>query len=90
MTTKTPASVKEANPDEPVKKIYAMVEEFIDVIPITNERYRLAFCVNKFFNGETNSLKEALISANPESCTIKREDLLNQLTDKYNKLDLKK
>ena len=70
MTTKTPASVKEANPDEPIKKIYSMVEEFKDTIPITNERYRLAYNVNKFFNGEANSLKEALNSANPESCTI--------------------
>lgn len=90
MTTKTPASVKEANPDEPVKKIYSMVEEFKDVIPITNERYRLAYCVNKFYNGETNTLKEALVSANPESCTIDRGELLNQLTEKYNKLGLRK
>ena len=89
MTTKTTASVKEANPDEPVKKIYSMVEEFKEVIPITNERYRLAYCVNKFFNGETNSLKDALTSANPESCTIERKELLKQLTDKYNKLGLK-
>lgn len=89
MTTKTPASVKEANPNEPIKKIYNMVEEFKDVIPITNERYRLAYCVNKFFTGETNSIKDALNSANTESCTIEREELLKQLTDKYNKLGLK-
>jgi len=89
MTTKTPPSVKQAGSDEPVKKIYEMVEEFKDVIPITNERYRLAYCVNKFFNGESNSLKESLTSANPESCTIERNDLLKQLTDKYNKLGLK-
>lgn len=89
MTTKTPASVKEASPDEPVKIIYQMVEEFKDVIPITNERYRLAFCVNKFYSGETNSLMEALVSANPESCTIGRDELLKQLSEKYEKLDLK-
>ncbi len=89
MTTKTPPSVKNANPDEPVKKIYEMVEEFKDVVPVTNERYRLAFCINKFYNGETSSLKEALVSANPESCTIKRDELLKQLTEKYNRLELK-
>ena len=88
MTTKTPASVKGANPDEPIKKIYIMVEEFKDVIPIMNERYRLAYCMNQFFEGETNSIKDALTSANPESCTIEREELLKQLTDKYNKLGL--
>lgn len=89
MTTKTPASVKEANPDEPIKKIYNMVEEFKDTIPVTNERYRLAYCINKFFNGDTNSIKDALTSANPESCSIEYEELLKQLTDKYNKLGLK-
>lgn len=88
MTTKAPASVKEANPDEPVKRIYVMVEEFKDVIPVTNERYRLAFNVNKFYSKESASLKEALTNANPESCTIAKEDLLEQLTEKYEKLGL--
>jgi hypothetical protein len=54
-----------------------------------NERYRLAYCMNQFFEGETNSIKDALTSANPESCTIEREELLKQLTDKYNLLGLK-
>jgi hypothetical protein len=89
MTTKAPASVKEANPDEPIKKIYGMVEEFKDVIPVTNERYRLAYNVNKFFSGESASIAEALSNANPESCTIERNKLLKQLTEKYEKLGLK-
>ena len=88
MTTKAPASVKEANPDEPIKKIYVMVEEFKDVIPVTNERYRLAYNVNKFYSRESASLAEALSNANPESCTIERKELLKQLTEKYEKLGL--
>ena len=88
MTTKAPASVKEANTDEPLKKIYAMVEEFKDVIPVTNERYRLAFNLNKFHLGESASLAEALSNAKPESCTIEKKELLKQLTEKYEKLGL--
>jgi hypothetical protein len=89
MTTKPPASVKEANPDEPLKKIYDMVEEFKEVIPVTNERYRLAFNINKFYNGESASLAEALSNAKPESCTIDSKELLKQLTEKFEKLGLK-
>jgi len=88
MTTKAPSSVKEANPDEPIKKIYGMVEEFKDVIPVTNERYRLAFNLNKFYSHEAASLAEALSNANPESCTIDRKTLLAELTEKYEKLGL--
>ncbi len=88
MTTKAPASVKEANPDEPIKKIYAMVESFRDVIPVTNERYRLAFNINKFSSGESASLKEALTNANPESCTIAGHELLTRIMQEYQKLGL--
>jgi len=88
MTTKAPASVKEANSDEPVKRIYSMVEEFKDVIPVTNERYRLAFNLHKFYSKEAASLKEALTNANPESCIIERKELLKQVTEKYEKLGL--
>lgn len=90
MTTKAPASVKEANPDDPVKKIYSMVDEFKDVIPIMNDRYRLAFNINKFFNGEAASIEEAVTSTNAESCTIEKKELIKQLKEKYEKLGLTK
>ncbi len=90
MTTKPPASVKEADPNSPLKKIYSMVEELKDIIPVTNERYRLAYCLNKFHNGEANSLKETLISAKPESCTLNIHELEKIVTEKYNNLNLKK
>jgi hypothetical protein len=90
MTTKPPASIKEADPNSPTKKIYAMVEEFKDIIPVTNERYRMAFCLNKYFNGEAGSIKEALISTKPESCTIDIHELEKMVTQKYNQLDLTK
>lgn len=90
MTTKPPAKVQEADLNSPVKIIYTMVEEFKEIIPVMNERYRLAFCLNKYFNGEAGSIKEALISAKPESCTIDMHELEKMVTEKYNKLELKK
>ena len=90
MTTKPPASVQEADPDSPLKKIYTMMNGFADIIPVTNERYRLAFCLQKYFNGEADSIKEALVSAKPESCTIDMHELEKLVTEKYNQLNLSK
>jgi len=88
MTTKPPASVKEADENSTTKIIYKMVEELKDIIPVTNERYRLAFCLNKFFNGDANSIKESLISAKPESSTMDMKELEKLVTQKYNSLKL--
>ena len=90
MTTKPPASVKEADPNSPLKKIYTMVEDFKEIIPVTNERYRLAFCLNKYYSGEANSIREIIVSANPESCTVDYHELEKLVTEKYNKLNLTK
>jgi hypothetical protein len=88
MTTKPPAKVKPEDPDSPVKKIYAMVEDFEAQIPIPNDRNRLAFCINRYYQGITGSIHEAVIAARPDSCTIPFEELEKQLEEKYNALDL--
>lgn len=67
-----------------------MVEEFADIIPVMNERYRLAYCLQKYFNHEADSIKETVASAKPESCTIDMHELERLVTEKYNKLNLTK
>ena len=52
MTTKAPAEVQKAPEDLKVKQIYDIVEELADVIPVTNERYRLGFCLNLLSEGK--------------------------------------
>ncbi len=37
------------------KQVYAIVDEFKDHIPVTNDRNRLAFCLYKYVNGEGDS-----------------------------------
>jgi len=88
MTTKPPPKIKEENMSEPVKKIYTMVDELKEIVPIMNDRYRIGYCLSKYYNGESASISEALRSANPESCTIDREELEALITGKYNKLNL--
>jgi hypothetical protein len=88
MTTKTPAKVKEEDPSSPVKKIYSMVEELKDTIPVMNDRYRLSFCLHKYYIGEAGSIHEVIISSNPASCKIDRKELEKILTEKYEQLNL--
>ncbi len=88
MTTKPPAKIKEADSSDPLKKIYSMVDELKDIIPVMNDRYRLGFCLNRFYTGESGSVKEAVQSAKPFSCKIPLHELEKIVTEKYNKLGL--
>ncbi len=90
MTTKPPAKIKEEDSSKPLKKIYTMVEELKDIIPVMNDRYRLGFCLNRFYTGESGSIKEAVQSAKPFSCKISLKELEKIVTEKYNKLGLNK
>jgi hypothetical protein len=88
MTTKPPPKIKEESMSEPVKKIYTMVDGLKEIIPIMNDRYRIGYCLCKYYNGESASIREALRSANPGSCTIDMDELEALITEKYNKLNL--
>lgn len=88
MTTKPPAKVKTAEADSPVKKIYSIVDELKDIIPASNDRNRLSFCIYRYYQNEAGSLKEAIISAHPESCKISFKELEEILSNKYSKLNL--
>lgn len=90
MTTKPPAKIKEEESSKPLKKIYTMVEELKDIIPVMNDRYRLGFCLNRYYTGEAGSIKEAVQSAKPFSCKISLQELEKIVSDKYNKLELSK
>ncbi len=52
MTTLPPPKTFEFSPDTLEKKVYNLVETLKDFIPITNDRYRLAFSLLKYLNGE--------------------------------------
>ncbi len=90
MTTKPPAKIKEEESSRPLKRIYNMAEELKDIIPVMNDRYRLGFCLNRYYTGESGSIKEAVQSAKPFSCKISLRELEKIVTEKYNKLDLPK
>jgi len=59
MTTLPPPKTKEFSQETIEKKVYNLVENFKEFIPVTNDRYRLAFSLLKFLKGEGD---EPLIS----------------------------
>ncbi len=52
MATLPPPKTKEFSSETIEKKVYNLVESFKEYIPVTNDRYRLAFSLYKFFKGE--------------------------------------
>lgn len=87
MTTKAPAKVHETDSSDPLKKIYNMIEEFADVIPIPNDRNRVAFNIHKFYTGEAASIAEA-VRASKADTSLDTEDLIKEVEEKYKSLNL--
>ncbi len=83
MTTKPPARVKEEDSSSPVKKIYSIVDGLDDIIPVMNDRYRLGFCLNRYYEGLAGSIYEAIQSAKPWSCKIALKELDKIITEKF-------
>jgi predicted metallo-beta-lactamase superfamily hydrolase len=60
MTTKPASEIKEFSDDEPIKKIYTAIDELKEFIPHGNERNRLGYTINLYFEGEISSLLKAI------------------------------
>ena len=88
MTTKPPPKVKEEDNSSIVKKIYSIVDALEDVIPVMNDRYRLGFCLYRYYDGLANSIYEAIQSAKPWSCKIDFKELDKIITSKFEELNI--
>ncbi|HPS65590.1 MAG TPA: hypothetical protein PK447_08450 [Ignavibacteria bacterium] len=60
MTTKPASEIKEFGDDEQIKKIYTSVDELKEFIPKGNERNRLGYTINLYFEGEISTLLKAI------------------------------
>lgn len=86
MATLPPPKTMEFSPDTLEKKVYNLVENFIDFIPITNDRYRLAFSLLKYLNGEGD---EPLISVKTNKLKltgITESELAKKLEEELSKI----
>jgi len=90
MTTKPPAGVNYASDDELVKKIYSAIDELKNIIPIDNERYRLSFCLNMYYENKITDLLDAIDQANPQSSKLDYPELLKKIEQLFAEKGIKK
>ena len=85
MTTKAPAEIKYSGDEDLIKKIYSSIEELKEYIPRDNERNRLGYTINHFFDGQIDTLLDAIDQSKVESNIeyLELEKLLrNKFTEK--------
>ncbi|HEY5123529.1 MAG TPA: hypothetical protein VIL99_18620 [Ignavibacteria bacterium] len=75
MTTKPPSEINYASEDSLVKKIYSVVDELKEIIPVDNERYRLGFCLNMYMDNEITDFMDAIDQADPRSSKMDYPEL---------------
>lgn len=86
MTTLPPPKVKKAPEDSIESKVYSMVENYKEYIPITNDRNRLAFCLVKFLKGEGDEPRVTLKTAKINVEKISANDLAKKLDEELAKI----
>ncbi len=88
MTTKPPAEIDYFSDEEQIKKIYNLTESLSEIIPVTNERYRLAYCLDLYINGKINGLLETIDQARPSSSSMEFPELEKIIKQKLTEFNL--
>ena len=86
MTTLTPPGTIEFPDSSIEKKVYNIVEQFIEHIPITNDKNRLGYCLFKFMKGEGDPPKVALRSAKIKVVGISVDELAVKIDAELKKI----
>ena len=88
MTTKPPSGIEYFSDEEQIKKIYNLTESLNDIIPVTNERYRLAYCLDLYLNGKITDLLDTIDQARPSSSSIEFPELEKIIKQKLTESNL--
>jgi predicted transcriptional regulator YheO len=83
MTTKPPAEINYSDPEKLIKKIYNAIDELADFIPLPNDRNRVSFCINMYFNNETETILNAIMQAQPRSSKVDFGELEKIIVKKF-------
>lgn len=86
MTTLPPPGVKKAPADSLESKVYTIVENFKEYIPLSNERNRLSYCLFKYLNGEGDEPKITLRTSKINFEGISFEELAKKLDEELKKI----
>jgi hypothetical protein len=79
MTTLNPPGTIKFPESTLEKKVYNIVEQFAEYIPVTNDKNRLGYCLFKFMKGEGDAPKVALRSAKIKVVGIPVDELANKI-----------
>jgi len=86
MTTLPPPKTKEFSQETIEKKVYNLVENFKEFIPVTNDRYRLAFSLLKYLKGEGDEPLISVKSNKLKLTGITESDLAKKIEEELNKI----
>ena len=86
MTTLPPPKVKKSPEDSLESKVYAMIENYKQYIPIPADRNRLSYCLLKYLNGEGDAPIITLKTSKINFEGISREELAKKLDEELSKI----
>jgi hypothetical protein len=86
MTTLTPPGTMEFPENSVEKKVYNIVEQFSNYIPITNDKNRLGFGLYKFMKDEGDAPKILLRSAKIKVVGIQIDELAEKIDSELKKV----
>ena len=87
MTTLPPPKVKKADENSLEAKVYAVVENLKEFIPVPNDRNRLSFCLIKYMNGEGDKPEITLKTSKINYNGISHQDLAKKLDEGLEKIN---
>ena len=86
MTTLPPPKVKKAPEDSLESKVYSMIENYKEYIPVPADRNRLSYCLLKYLNGEGDAPIITLKTSKINFEGISREELAKKLDEELSKI----
>jgi len=89
MTTLNPPGTIKFPDSTLEKKVYNIVEQFAEYIPVTNDRNRLGYCLFKLMKGEGDPPKVALRSAKIKVVGIPIDELASRLDAELKNISVK-
>ena len=86
MSTLPPPAIDKFPDSTMEKKVYNIVEEMKDYLPVPNDRNRLAFSLYKYLNGEGDHPNLLVKSTKIQIEGISSEDLAKKITVEIEKI----
>ncbi|MDR3609950.1 MAG: hypothetical protein P4L27_05275 [Ignavibacteriaceae bacterium] len=86
MTTLPPPATRQFPEDSIEKKVYKVVDMFIDFLPVANDRNRLGFSLYKFVTGEGDEPDILIKSTKVKIVGISPEELARKISIEIDKI----